>query len=234
MKASIIAVGTEMLGPTRVDTNSLKITSALKTYGASLVRKSVIGDVLDDVADEINVSLDHSDILIISGGLGPTEDDLTRDALAKAFGLEFDVDQSIIDKIEARFAKRGWKMPEVNKRQANVFRGQRTLHNERGTAPGFHLQLRGKHVWVFPGVPIELEWMVATYFVPWLEEQSGGIARHRRVIKIAGLSESSAEEKLKPCRSSLPLSARDSLGEMPPPPCRERALVEETVLESVR
>ena len=82
MKASIIAVGTEMLGPTRVDTNSLKVTSALETYGASLVRKSVIGDVLDDVADEINVSLDHSDILIISGGLGPTEDDLTREAAA--------------------------------------------------------------------------------------------------------------------------------------------------------
>ena len=82
-----------------------------------------------------------------------------------------EVDQSIVDWIEARFAERGWKMPEVNQRQANVFVGQTTLRNERGTAPGFHIETGGKHVWVFPGVPHELEWMLATYFTPWLGEQ---------------------------------------------------------------
>jgi nicotinamide-nucleotide amidase len=89
-------------------------------------------------------------------------------------------------------------MPEVNKRQANVFRGQTMLRNDRGTAPGFHLQVEGKHVWVFPGVPHELEWMLATYLRPWLEERSGGHARYRRVLKIAGLTESGVEEKLAP------------------------------------
>ena len=204
MNASIIAVGSEMLGPTRVDTNSLKITTLLELFGIPLVRKSVVEDALDALADEIDFSLAHSDILITSGGLGPTEDDLTREALAKALGLEVDVDQSIIDKLEKRFAARGWKMPEVNKKQANVFRGQTTLDNERGTAPGFHLQVRGKHVWVFPGVPGELEWMLKTYFEPWLESVSGGRTRLRRVLKIAGLGESAVEEKLKPYYTAHP------------------------------
>ena len=198
MNASIIAVGSEMLGPTRVDTNSLKITALLELFGIPLVRKSIVSDALDELADEIDYSLKHSDLLITSGGLGPTEDDLTREALAKALALEFDVDQTIIDKLEQRFAARGWKMPEVNKKQANVFRGQTTLQNDRGTAPGFHLEAGGKHIWVFPGVPSELEWMLETYFEPWLEEVSGGRTRHRRVLKIAGLGESAVEERLKP------------------------------------
>jgi len=198
MNASIIAVGSEMLGPTRVDTNSLKITALLELFGIPLVRKSIVSDALDELADEIDYSLKHSDLLITSGGLGPTEDDLTREALAKALALEFDVDQTIIDKLEQRFAARGWKMPDVNKKQANVFRGQTTLQNDRGTAPGFHLEAGGKHIWVFPGVPSELEWMLETYFEPWLEEVSGGRTRHRRVLKIAGLGESAVEERLKP------------------------------------
>ena len=198
MDAAIIAVGSEMLGPTRVDTNSLKITAALETYGISVVRKSVVGDLLPDLVAEIRNAFERAAIVIITGGLGPTEDDLTREALAEAFGLAMEVDQSIIDTIEKRFAERGWKMPDVNRKQGNVFTGQTTLYNQRGTAPGFHLQPRGKHVWVFPGVPHELEWMLATYFSPWLAEASGGRARNRRVLKIAGLTESGVEEKLKP------------------------------------
>jgi nicotinamide-nucleotide amidase len=196
--AAIIAVGSEMLGPVRVDTNSLKITAALEGFGVPVVRKSVIGDSLGDLVAEIRYAIDRAELLIITGGLGPTEDDLTREALAEAFGLQMDVDVSIIESIQARFAARGWTMPEVNKRQANVFRGHTTLTNERGTAPAFHLAIEGKHVWVFPGVPHELEWMLATYFRPWLEQRSGGHARHRRVLKIAGLTESSVEEKLAP------------------------------------
>jgi nicotinamide-nucleotide amidase len=198
MKATIIAVGSEMLGPVRVDTNSLKVSAALERFGVPLVRKSIVGDTLADVVAEIRFAIENCDVLITSGGLGPTEDDLTRDALAEAFGLEMDVDESIVERIESRFATRGWKMPEVNRRQANVFRGQTTLTNERGTAPGFHLTIGEKDVWVFPGVPHELEWMIATYLTPWLEERSGGRMRYRRVFKIAGLTESGVEEKLKP------------------------------------
>lgn len=198
MQAAILAIGSEMLGPTRIDTNSLKITAALEQYAIPLVRKSVVGDALGDLVAEIEYVCGRADVLIITGGLGPTEDDLTREALAEAFGLEMEVDESIIERIASRFAARGWKMPEVNKRQANVFRGQTTLTNERGTAPGFHLEVAGKHVWVFPGVPHELEWMIETYFAPWLEQVRGGRARYRRVFKIAGMTESAVEEKLKP------------------------------------
>ena len=198
MHASIIAIGSEMLGPVRVDTNSLKITAALEAYGVSLVRKSVVGDLLSDLVAEIEYAFARTDVLIVTGGLGPTEDDLTREALASAFDLSMEIDESIVETIAARFAARGWVMPEVNRRQANVFAGQTTLRNERGTAPGFHLEVSGKHVWVFPGVPHELEWMVATYLTPWLESVSGGARRHRRVLKIAGMTESGVEEQLKP------------------------------------
>jgi nicotinamide-nucleotide amidase len=187
-----------MLGPTRLDTNSLKVTAALEDYGLALVRKSIVADDLRQLVDEIRYALERSDILVTSGGLGPTEDDLTREALAEALGLTMEVDLSIVERLEARFAARGWRMPEVNKKQANVFAGHRTLTNERGTAPGFHLTPEGKHVWVFPGVPHELEWMIATYLRPWLEGLSGGRSRYRRVLKIAGVTESGVEEMLKP------------------------------------
>jgi nicotinamide-nucleotide amidase len=204
MNASIIAVGSEMLGPTRVDTNSLKVTAALESFGVPVVRKSIVGDLLSDLVAEIRSGHERSDILVMTGGLGPTEDDLTREALVEAFGLEMRVEQPIIDALEARFAARGWKMPDVNRKQGNVFIGQTTLTNERGTAPGFHIQREGKHVWVFPGVPHELEWMVATYLTPWLEEVSGGRARYRRVLKISGITESGVEEKLKPYYERYP------------------------------
>jgi len=202
--ASIIAIGSEMLGPTRVDTNSLKVTAAFESFGIGVIRKSVVGDTRGELVDEIRYSLAHADILVTSGGLGPTEDDMTREALAEALGLEMEVDAGIIDRLEKRFAARGWKMPEVNKRQANVFVGQTTLTNERGTAPGFHIEQGGKHLWVFPGVPHELEWMVATYLTPWLASVTAGQSRFRRVLKVAGMTESGVEERLKPYYTAHP------------------------------
>src|SRR5688500_4971084 len=101
MKASIIAIGSEMLGTGRVDTNSLKITAALEDYGVVVLRKAVVGDTLHHIVDEIRYLLERSDLLAITGGLGPTEDDLTRDALARAFGLEMEVDLTIIEAIAA-------------------------------------------------------------------------------------------------------------------------------------
>ena len=202
--ASIIAIGSEMLGPTRVDTNSLKVTAAFESFGIGVVRKSVVGDTQDQLVDEIRHSLAHANILITSGGLGPTEDDMTREALSEALGLTMEIDAGIIERLEKRFAARGWVMPEVNKRQANVFTGQTTLTNERGTAPGFHIEKGGKHVWVFPGVPHELEWMVTTYLAPWLASITGGQSRFRRVLKIAGMTESGVEERLKPYYAAHP------------------------------
>ncbi|HET7710800.1 MAG TPA: competence/damage-inducible protein A [Thermoanaerobaculia bacterium] len=198
MRAAIIAVGTEMLGPTRLDTNSLKITEALERYGVGTARKSVVGDDAGEIAAELKLALSQCDLVIVTGGLGPTDDDVTREALARAFGLQTEVDATIVEKIAARFAARGLAMPEVNRRQALVFREQETLRNERGTAPGFHLSVSGRHVFVFPGVPQELEWMVETYLLPWLASKCGVACRQRRVLRVSGLSESALEEKLKP------------------------------------
>jgi nicotinamide-nucleotide amidase len=198
VKAAIIAIGSEMLGPSRFDTNSLKITAALEDYAVPLLRKSIVGDAQEDLVDELLFDIERADVLIVTGGLGPTEDDMTREALAEAFSLSMRVDAGIVERLEQRFAKRGLTMPEVNKRQANVFVGQETLTNERGTAPGFHLRLGEKHVWVFPGVPHELEWMLGKFFTPWLAAERGARARHRRVLKISGMTESGVEEKLKP------------------------------------
>ena len=201
MNAAIIAVGSEMLGTQRVDTNSLFIADALEKYAVVLDRKSVIGDRQSDLVAELRFSARGADLLIVTGGLGPTEDDMTREALAEAFGLTLEVDRSIIERLEERFASRGFKMPKVNERQAKVFVGQMTLPNSRGTAPGFHLQLDvdgvGNHVFVFPGVPHEMEGMVREYLEPWLGEVSQQ-SRYRRVLKIAGMGESAVEEKLAP------------------------------------
>jgi nicotinamide-nucleotide amidase len=201
MKACILAIGSEMLGTSRLDTNSLKLTASLERHGIDLRRKVIVGDEQSEIAREIDIALGLSDLLIITGGLGPTDDDKTRESVAQALGLEMDVDQSIIDGIHKRFASRGMKMPKVNERQASVFRGQTTLYNSKGTAPGFHIEIKRdgavKHVWIFPGVPHELEGMIAEYLEPWLERAGSG-ARYTRVLKIAGMSESAVEEKLAP------------------------------------
>jgi len=129
MNAAIIAIGSEMLGPSRLDTNSLKITAALEDYAVPLVRKSIVGDTQADLVDELVYDIERAEVLVVTGGLGPTEDDLTREALAEAFSLAMRVDAAIVERLERRFAKRGIPMPEVNKRQANVFVGQETLAN---------------------------------------------------------------------------------------------------------
>src|SRR5258708_11283948 len=142
-----------MLGPSRLDTNSLKLTTALEDFGIAVVRKGIVGDRLHDLVDEIRYALSHTDLLFVTGGLGPTEDDLTREALSEALGLAMEVDQQIIDRLAARFAARNLRMPEVNKRQANIFKSQTTLPNERGPAPAFPLETQGKPLWFFPAPP---------------------------------------------------------------------------------
>jgi len=198
----IIAVGTEMLGTTRLDTNSLKLTRVLERFSIPLLRKEVIGDSKADIIRSVRSALQNADLLLITGGLGPTEDDLTKEAVAEAFGLELTMDEGILRKMEERFKARGFVMPSVNRKQANVFVGHETIANPRGTAPGGHLSLtsggKQKHVWIFPGVPIELEGMIEDALEPWLESTGITSSRHRRVLKIAGMPESAVEEKLAP------------------------------------
>ncbi|HEY3570931.1 MAG TPA: competence/damage-inducible protein A [Thermoanaerobaculia bacterium] len=198
MKAAILAVGSELLGTDRLDTNSLKLTALLDRYGAELVAKAVIGDSESEIAAELRTLLPRVDLILITGGLGPTADDVTREAVAAALGRGLHLDEGVLASLERRFQSLGWKMPEVNRRQAWVVDGAEVLPNSRGTAPGMRVENGGCALFLFPGVPTEMEGLMESALEPWLAERSGGIARETAVLKIAGLPESVVEERIAP------------------------------------
>ncbi|HVT05685.1 MAG TPA: competence/damage-inducible protein A [Thermoanaerobaculia bacterium] len=202
MKAAIIAVGSEMLGVDKLDTNSLKLTSAFETHAIGVGRKSVVGDSRADIAAELEFSMRAADVVAITGGLGPTEDDLTKEAVSDALGIPLVLDEKVMAHIEGLFASRGWKMPEANRKQALVFENQETLHNPRGTAPGFHLcadfEGTAKEIWILPGVPHEMEGLLAGPMTTWLESVSEGKGRLRKGFRIAGMGESAVDERIRP------------------------------------
>ena len=198
MKAAILAVGSELLGTDRLDTNSLKLTALLDRYGAELRRKAVIGDSEAEIAAELRTLLSRVDLILITGGLGPTADDVTREAVAAALGRGLHLDAEVLASLERRFQSLGWKMPEVNRRQAWVVDGAEVLPNGRGTAPGMRVESGGRTLFLFPGVPTELEGLMESALEPWLAERSGDIARETAVLKIAGLPESVVEERIAP------------------------------------
>ena len=141
MKACIVAVGSEMLTPFRVDTNSLIITERLNAIGCDVRLKAVVGDDVDELARVLDGRARAGPTsIVITGGLGPTEDDITRDAVARVLDVPLDVDEAIVERIRERFARRGLTMPEINRRQAMVPRGATVLANPNGTAPGLWLE----------------------------------------------------------------------------------------------
>jgi len=198
MKAAILAVGSELLGTDRLDTNSLRLTALLDRYGVELRRKAVIGDSEEEVAAELRNLFSRVDLILITGGLGPTSDDITREAVAAALGRQLHLDEEVLAGLERRFQSLGWNMPEVNRRQAWVVEGAEVLANDRGTAPGLRVESGGTTLFLFPGVPNELEGLMASALEPWLAERAGGVARETAVLKIAGLPESVVEERIAP------------------------------------
>jgi nicotinamide-nucleotide amidase len=159
-RAAILAIGSEMLTPTRVDTNSLAITDALNTVGIEVVFKAVVGDDRAELAAHFAHALARVDLVVLTGGLGPTEDDVTREVVAEHLGLPLSEDERITEAIRRRFAQRGWKMPEINRRQAMVPRGATVLANPNGTAPGLWIEAGSQGVALFPGPPREMKPML--------------------------------------------------------------------------
>ena len=137
--AEVIAVGSELLTDTRLDTNSLSIAGRLRAIGVPLRAKSVVGDRSEDLAAILRGALDRSDLIVLTGGLGPTDDDVTRDVVASTLGLALVEDPAITAAIAARFRRRGLEMPAINRRQAMVPQGAIVLPNPNGTAPGLYL-----------------------------------------------------------------------------------------------
>jgi nicotinamide-nucleotide amidase len=200
-RAAILAIGSELLGSSRLDTNSLFITSALNGIGIEVAFKSVIGDDRQELAAQFAYALQRTDLVVLTGGLGPTEDDLTREVVADHLGLPLSEDPDITNAIRRRFEGRGWKMPEINRRQAMVPRGAIVLANANGTAPGLWLEAQDKAIALLPGPPREMKPMVELIVADYLRPRAGGITLLRRVLKIAGRSESRVEELTQPVYS---------------------------------
>lgn len=196
--AEIIAVGSELLGTSRLDTNSLYITERLSALGIDVKIKTVVGDDRDDLAAVLRQALDRADVVVLSGGLGPTDDDLTRDVVSDVLGLPMDVDEAIVEKIRARFARRGMTMPEVNRRQAMVPRGAIVLDNPLGTAPGLFIPHGAQVVILLPGPPRELQPMFDLVCRGPLQERAGTERAHRATLFITGRGESHVEQMVQP------------------------------------
>lgn len=198
VKAEVIAVGSEMLTPTHVDTNSLFITERLNEIGIDLQGKSVAGDDREVLKSIVADALDRCNLLILTGGLGPTDDDLTRDVVADLIGQPLEYHAYIFDAIEKRFAARGLRTPEINRRQAMVPRGAAVLPNKNGTAPGLWIQHGEKLIVLLPGPPRELKPMFESVIQERLLGHVGASRLFRRLLRITGQSESSVEEKMQP------------------------------------
>jgi nicotinamide-nucleotide amidase len=200
-RAAILAVGSELLTSSRIDTNSLFITNALNSTGIDVVFKAVIGDDRDELTAAFAHALARADLVVCTGGLGPTDDDLTREVVAAHLGLALQENVEITETIRKRFDARGWKMPEVNRRQAMVPAGALVIANANGTAPGLWIEHGAHAVLLVPGPPREMKPMVEQMVAERIGERAGNRLLLRRVLKIAGRSESLVEEITQPVYS---------------------------------
>jgi len=196
--AEIVAIGSELLVPPRLDTNSLTITTGLASLGIQVGAKHIVGDRVDAVARVIQDALTRADLVVLSGGLGPTDDDVTRDAVARVVGRALHEDPAVIAKLEARFAARGIPMPAINRRQAQVVDGGIVLDNPKGTAPGQWVDHGRQAIVLLPGPPRELGPMLEGLIQGRLAARAPATRVHTRTVLIAGLGESHAEERLQP------------------------------------
>lgn len=202
MNAEIVAIGSELLTPFRQDTNSLYLTDKLNLLGVEVVFKTVVGDHLDHLASIASLALTRSDIVIFMGGLGPTEDDLTREAVARALGLELRRDPAAVAAIEKRFADHGWKMAPNNLKQGDVISGATVLPNRNGTAPGQWIggkyDGRERIIMLLPGPPHELKALFEEQCMERLRAKLPSQFIAARELKITGMGESQCDARVAP------------------------------------
>ena len=196
--AAIIAIGSEMLGPLRQDTNSLWLTARLEEIGIPVVRKSIVGDDPVALAEELSFAARSARYVFTTGGLGPTADDVTVAAVASWLDAPLERNEAFLEKMRRRFERRGFEMPACNAKQADFIVGARVLQNPRGTAPGFWADRDGVEVVVLPGVPSEMREIMDDSVLPVLRERAAGVVGRRRVLRIAGMGESAVEELVAP------------------------------------
>ena len=202
MVAEIIAIGSELLTPFRQDTNSLYLTGQLNSLGVEVGFKTIVGDDLKDIVRVTTAALSRADILILSGGLGPTEDDLTREAVAETLGLQLRRDPGVVQAIERRFTEHGWKMSPNNVKQGDVITGAIVLPNANGTAPGQWITGKSdgkeKIIILLPGPPHELKALFESSVVERLRAKVPKQFLATRVLKITGMGESACDARVAP------------------------------------
>jgi len=201
MKAEIVSVGTEMLLGMIADTNAQYLTQQMAELGIDVFWISQVGDNLDRVVDVIRRGMSRSDAVIITGGVGPTEDDLPRDAVSRVAGVPLDIDETIVERLRERFTKRGLRMTENNRRQAMVPRGATVLENPNGSAPGLLLTRGDTDIVLLPGPPRELKPMLDAVIRDRLAARGSGAGLFRRVLRITGRPESEVDALVQPIYS---------------------------------
>jgi nicotinamide-nucleotide amidase len=195
IKASIVSIGNELLSGETVNTNAAHLSAELLTIGIPVVTSYAVGDEIADIVLAFERACTDADIVLVTGGLGPTDDDLTRQAMAKFLGVELQLHDDLLEKIERFFAGRALPMPERNKIQAHIPAGAGALPNI-GTAPGIRAETRGKLLFALPGVPMEMERMFAESVAPELKRRAGGQAVIVRKLQCFGAGESAIAELL--------------------------------------
>jgi nicotinamide-nucleotide amidase len=204
MKAEIIAIGSELLTPDHIDTNSLYLTQRLNAAGCQVHLKTIVGDNRDDIASALRAALQRSDLAILSGGLGPTEDDCTRAAVAAALERPIHIDEGIVDILRQRFTARGFRMTQINERQAEVILGAEILDNPLGTAPGMWIEEKSRYIALLPGPPRELQSIFEEKVLPKIQKLSGGVKLASRSFHITGITESELDTRIAPIYKSYP------------------------------
>jgi nicotinamide-nucleotide amidase len=204
LTAEIIAIGSELLTPERSDTNSLWLTQKLNDIGVEVKLKTIVGDDEERLEEAIRDAVKRSDIVITTGGLGPTEDDITRQAAAKAIGRGLEYHAELEVELRERFRRWGREMPEINKRQAFVIEGAEILPNPNGSASGMYIDTDHTRIAIFPGPPREMRPMFEDFVFDRLKAAAGDVVVGRRVLKVSGMGESALDEAIAPIYVTYP------------------------------
>ncbi|MGA8142617.1 MAG: competence/damage-inducible protein A [Candidatus Acidiferrales bacterium] len=204
MRAEIIAIGSELLTPYRLDTNSLFLTDGLNQVGIRVVHKAVVGDSLADMRACFQHALERADLIVACGGLGPTDDDRTREAVADLLARKLQLNEQVLRHIQELFRRFGRVMPDINRRQAMVPEGATVLPNPRGSAPGLWIEASGHILILLPGVPSELRAMFEQEVRPRLAKLGHDERLFTRDLRITGLPESEVEQRVSPLYALYP------------------------------
>ena len=198
MRAELLAVGSELLGALRSDTNTLWLTEKLLEVGVEVAARITVADDAALLESAFRNALGRADLVIATGGLGPTEDDLTREAAAAALGRGLHRDQEILEALKVRFARLLRQMAPINEKQADVIDGAVALPNARGTAPGQRIENEGRLLFLLPGPPGEMQPMFTGQVLPIVRERAGGAVLRTRVLRIAAMAESDVDQAAAP------------------------------------